>query len=405
MDDTWGVPWYLVGIRGAGETADMNYGTGTDVVNPDDRGTEVVVVREMFNGPETGMPSYGTAAQSNQVVRRFRHARGWSPYFEPFNAVPHSAQNTGVQFPLPYGRDNTEVPYTAWYSDMDANYQAGIGTWIEDTSLGTWSNSVFATFPADHQVDDFDYPGDTGGFQTNLPTETYYQAMLDAPYGVQVHSYPAMQGRTNDYASFVTWVVVDEIYKMYGEAEGSGQPAGNVPAGSGLYDGWDKYLYNNMQDIWWGNHADMQGAAQPSMVAARTRLLSRGNGVATTVDEAKADITIARFREPSFLVDDPHAYITDWHKMHISRPRPDGTPGTPISERVSRRVTPLLKDFFRGEIYHNAPAKYSATVSARTYHDAAKAALANSTLVFTGPKYKPMDWRGLLDTPELLTTP
>jgi hypothetical protein len=225
--------------------------------------------------------------------------------------------------------------------------------------------------------------------------------MLDAPYGVQVHSYPAMQGRTNDYASFVTWVVVDEIYKMYGEAEGNGQFASNVPAGSGLYDGWDKYLYNNMQDIWWGNHADMQGAAQPSMTAARTRLLERGNGVATTVEEAKADITIARFREPSFLVDDPHAYITDWHRMHISRPHPDGTPGTPISERVSRRVTPLLKDFFRGEIYHNAPAKYSATVSARTYHDAAKAALASSQLQLSGTKYKPMDWRGLLDNPEV----
>jgi hypothetical protein len=402
MDDTWGVPWYLVGIRGANETADMNYGTGTDVVNAGDRGAEVVVVREMFNGKATGMPSYGTAAQSNQVVRRFRHARGWSPYFEAFNAVPHSNQNTGVQFPLPVGRDNTEVPYTAWYSDMDASYQAGISSWIEDASLNVWSNSVFATFPANHQVDDFDYPGDTGGFQTNIPTETYYQAMLDAPYGVQVHSYPAMQGRTNDYASFVTWVVVDEIYKMYGEAEGNGQPATgeDVPANSGLYDGWDKYLYNNMQDIWWGNHADMQGAAQPSMTDARTRLLQRGDGVSTTIAEAKADIRIARFRDPSFLVDDPHAYIMDWHKMHISRPHPDGAPGTPISERISRRVTPLLADFFKGEIYHNAPAKYSATVSARTYHDAAKAAIAGDQLKFTGPKYKPMDWRGLVDTPE-----
>jgi hypothetical protein len=156
-----------------------------------------------------------------------------------------------------------------------------------------------------------------------------------------------------------------------------------------------------MQDYWWGNHAGMQSAATPSMTAARERLLSGGEGIATSVDFAKTDIRIARFRDPHFLVDDPTVYITDWHKMNFSRPHPDGSPGIPISERVNRRVTPLLGDFFRGEIYHNAPARYGPNVSARTYHDAAKAAVASGTLVLNGPKYKPMDWRGLLDNPEV----
>jgi hypothetical protein len=406
IEDTWGVPWYHVGIRGQAQTTNMTYGSGTGVLNQEDRGTEVAVVRTMANGDDTGMPPYNDAAGSNQAPRRERLARGWSPYFDAFNAAPQSSTNTGQEFPLPNGESYIEVPYTAWFSMIDGqsnpDWVAGISTWREDTS-NDWNNSVFLEFPTNHQVDGFDYGGDTGGWQCSIPTNTYYQAMLDAPYGVQVHAFPTMQSRTNDYGSFVTWLLVDEIYKMYGEAEGSGMPAAGMPADSGLYDGWDKYLYNNMQDYWWGNHAGMQGAATPSMTAARTRHLSEGAGIATPVDVAKGDITIARFRDPHFLVDDPTAYITDWHKMNISRPRPDGSPGVPISERVSRRVTPLLADFFKGEIYHNAPARYGANVSARTYHDAAKAAIQAGTLNLTGSKFKPMDWRGLLDNPEVLT--
>jgi hypothetical protein len=407
MEDTWGTPWYHTGIRGQGQTTNLAYGTQDAILNQADRGQQVAYVTTMANGPETGMPSYGTAAESNQVVRRERLARGWSPYFEAFNAAPQSNSNTTMEFPLPNGENYIEVPYTAWFSMIDgqqnANWVAGFGTWLEDQSVGTWNNSVSASFPANHTVDGFDYPGDVGGgWQCSIPTASYYQAMLDAPYGVQVHAYPTMQNRTNDYGSFATWVVVDEIYKMYGEAEGNGSAASNAPAGSGLYDGWDKYLYNNMQDYWWGNHAGMQGAASPSMTAARTRLLEGGVGIATPIETAKSDITIARFRDPHFLVDDPYAYISDWHKMHISRPRPDGTPGVPISERIGKRVTPLLKDFFQGEIYHNAPARYGPTVSAITYHDAAQQAITAGTLQLNGPKYKPMDWRGLLDNPEVL---
>jgi hypothetical protein len=383
----------------------MTYGTQAAILNPSDRGTDVAVVRTMVNGPDTGMPPYGTAAESNQVVRRERLARGWSPYFDAFNAAPQSNTNTTMEFPLPNGENYIEVPYTAWFSMIDGQvnptWVAGIGTWQEDQSVGTWNNSINASFPVNHQVDGMDYPGDTGGWQSSIPTNTYYQAMLDAPYGVQVHAYPDMQSRTNDYGSFVTWLIVDEIYKMYGEAEGNGTPASNAPAGSGLYDGWDKYLYNNMQDYWWGNHAGMQGAATPSMTAARTRYLQGGEGIATPVDVAKSDIRIARFRDPHFLVDDPTAYITDWYKMDISRPRPDGSLGVPLSERVSRRVTPLLKDFFQGEIYHNAPARYGPNVSARTYHNAARQAIESGALVLSGPKYKAMDWRGLLETPEV----
>ena len=405
IDDTWGVPWYHVGIRGATQTTNLSYGDGAGVLNPADRNQPIAYITTMFNGPDTGMPPYADAAGSNQVVRRTRLARGWSPYFEAFNAAPQSNSNTTMEFPLPNGENYIEVPYTAWFSMIDGqvnpNWVSGFGTWLEDQSVGTWNNTIFASFPANHSIVGFDYPGDNGGWACSVPTASYYQAMLDAPYGVQVQAFPTMQNRTNDYGGFATWLVVDEIYKMYGEAEGNGQPASNVPAGSGLYDGWDKYLYNNMMDCWWGNHAGMQGAATPSMTAARTRYLSAGNGVATTIDEAKADIKIARFRDPYYLVDDPYAYISDWHKMNISRPHPDGTPGTPISERVSRRVSPLLKDFFRGEIYHNAPARYGPNVSAITYHDAAKNAINSGQLTFTGPKYKPMDWRGLLDTPEV----
>jgi hypothetical protein len=174
-----------------------------------------------------------------------------------------------------------------------------------------------------------------------------------------------------------------------------------MPADSGLYDGWDKYLYNNMMDMWWGNHAGMQPAAVPSMTAARTRLLRDGEGVSTTVEFAKRDITIARFRDPYFQVDDPINYITDLHKMNISRPLPDGSKGVPIARRMERRVAPVLKDYFQGEIYHSAPARYPINTGS-TYHNATRAAVQSVTLRLTGPRFKPMDWRGLLDNPESL---
>jgi hypothetical protein len=127
--------------------------------------------------------------------------------------------------------------------------------------------------------------------------------------------------------------------------------------------------------------------------------LSNGDGVATSIEFAQSDITIARFRDPYFQLDDPINYISDWHKMDISRPKPDGTKGTPINTRLERRVAPLLKDYFQGEIYHAPPARYPTNLGS-TYHDDAKAAIQSGKLTLSATKYKPMDWRGILDNPE-----
>jgi len=416
-EDTWGIPWFKIGIRGHNQTTNLYYGTSLGgggtlladrwILHPDDAGQRIPVVTTMTSGEWTGMPPYQPAADMRQHVRRLRTVRGWAPYFEDFNNPPQSSTNRTQEFPLPGSEDYIEIPYTAWFSMIDGqqnpNWVAGHETFVNMVQ-GTgadWVNFVLRQFPVLHSIHQWDYPGTTTGFLCSLPADTYMQLMMQAPYGVIVHAFPTMQARTNDLSVFAAWVITDEIFKMYGEARGSGLPCAHAPAGSGLYDGWDTFLFNNMLDAWWGNHAGMETVAQPNMHEARGRWLYRGTGVATTVEEARADIRIARFRDPYFQIDDPHSYIGDFHKIHISRPRPCGAPGVPISERVSRRVAPVLHDFFMGSIYHAPPARYPLNRAA-TFHNAAREAMEAGTLVLDGPRFRPMDWRGLLAVPEPL---
>jgi hypothetical protein len=158
--------------------------------------------------------------------------------------------------------------------------------------------------------------------------------------------------------------------------------------------GWDKYIWRNLSFFIWGSHGG--NTTEETEASAAVRDLVR-SGRATT-QEAMSNITLAKCRDPAFPVDDPVYYLSEYCKMDWGRP---GSPT--IAERVRRRVDPILKDYFMGEMYHEVPAPAATPEStpdlqaqlAATYHDEAK-----SNYKPTGPKFKRMDWRGLIDNPE-----
>jgi hypothetical protein len=223
--------------------------------------------------------------------------------------------------------------------------------------------------------------------------------MLLAPYGAQIIAAPVHQTRTNQPGMWANWVITDEIYKFYGEQEYAAEFNNGMLIedpeypGSGLYMGWDKYIWNNQQANWWGTHAGL-----PTTTAInqhRSRML-QNKGVGTTTAFARENRMIAKHRDPHFSIDDPVTYLGDYHKMDFGRP---GHPT--IAERIKRRVYPILGDYFRGEAYHAPPSTSSSSpYTMAAYHSAAREAIDSGALILSGPRFKPMDWRGLLDNPE-----
>jgi hypothetical protein len=193
--------------------------------------------------------------------------------------------------------------------------------------------------------------------------------------------------------------MIDEVYKFYGEQEGNGQLDSRYP-NSGLYNGWDKYIWRNAIWMNWATHL----ASATEKTAGIPYIYNAVAHENDTTAAAMAEWNIAKFRDSPWQVDDPVSRF-DFYRMDWGRPRPGGklanTSDAPtIAERVRRRVDPILADYYKGEMYHVKPAINDPDVDASTYHTAAKAAISSGQLVLTGPKFKGMDWRGLLDNPE-----
>jgi hypothetical protein len=102
----------------------------------------------------------------------------------------------------------------------------------------------------------------------------------------------------------------------------------------------------------------------------------------TTV--AKGDYNLFKFRDPLYPIDDPIGRF-DYYRAKWGRPN-----HPTIAERVALRIPEaLLEDYVAGEATRPKPA-YATTVP------------AHPSYTPTGPKFKPMDWRGLIDSPEPL---
>jgi hypothetical protein len=353
-DDLWGVPYYTYGLQSG---------------------------RTWSAGP--GFPDIAGTGKGN-----LKMVRGWAPYYEEFDRVPARDND------FPGGNEgflDYRVPYIAWQTDP----YGGIQQWMQASSenSGDWFSDVWRQFTDLHRGLDLDRrttgSGGGHGFGCSMPFDTYFETMLNAPHGTNYIRAGVFQTRTNQPSTWANWLIVDEVYKFFGEQEYAEEFNNGIliedPAypGSGLKMGWDKYLWRNLQLFNWGTHGG-NTAEETSTNRAVLELIRAGRG---TTAEARTNQTLAKCRDPAFSIDDPVYYLAEWCKFDWGRP---GSPT--IAERVRRRVEPTLKDYFMGEMHHAVPA---ATLNATTYNDAAR-----KNYTPTGPKFKRMDWKGLTNYPE-----
>ena len=327
-----------------------------------------------------------------------RMVRGWAPYWEDFDRVPNVNNNFGTTASGSWA--NAKTPYVPFQHTATEPW-SGIQQWMqgrgEDATNYYWHGELWKSFSDLHDGLDLDHTNaqptrSKQGFGCTMPWDTYYCAVLNAPYGTNFIRSGVQQTRTNQPSMWAAWLIADEVYKFFGEQEyaeefNNGQLIDD-PAypGTGLKMGWDKYIWRNAT---WMNFGSHQGTTEESNAARDLARLIR-TGAATTETASGSDASarlLALLRDPMFSIDDPVYYLAEWCKFDWGRP---GAPT--IAERVRRRVEPNLKDYFMGEQYHAIPASGN---NAATYHDAAKAAYTP-----TGTKWKRMDWRGLIDTPE-----
>ena len=371
--DLWGTPYYMYGLQ-SGRTW-----------NVDIDGTSVNIA--------------GTGTANARVVR------GWAPYWEAFDQYP----NVNANFGNANGPSSTylsgPVPYVAYQFDGYGGIQQYMQGRGEDKYNNAnppraWFGDVWYDFNDLHNGLDLDHARSGGsgrgveGFGCSMPFETYFITILNAPYGTNYIRAGLMQTRTNQPSMWANWLIVDEVYKFYGEQEyaeefsnGSLVEDSNYP-GTGLKMGWDKYLWRNLNFFNWGSH----GGTTTEETSTSTTVAGIIRSGKANSDTAKATVALAKCRDPMFPVDDPVYYLAEWHKFDWGRP---GSPT--IAERVKRRVEPILKDYFMGEMYHTVPASNTnSATAASTYHNAAKEAYTP-----TGPKFKRMDWKGLTDSPEI----
>jgi hypothetical protein len=350
------------------------------------------------------LPTYASVGTSDG--RRARAVRGWSPYFEDFSNVPNNSANFGTK------ATNIHQPYVAWKTPGYSDNYSGIQGWgegrSEDRTNRAWSSNALDQFTDLHYGlrvdtvvgDAHTSEGRLAGVLCTVPADLHFELALAAP-NIVVADDGYITPRCHPQSQWAMWLMIDEVYKFYGEQEGDGQLDARYP-NSGLYNGWDKYIWRN--GIWmnWATH--LQSTAEKTAgIPVIYNAVAHGTD---TTAAAMANYNIAKFRDSPWSADDPVTRF-DFYRMDWGRPRPNGklanTSDAPtIAERVRRHVEPILPDYYKGEMYHVKPAVNDSAVDAATYHDAAKAAINAGTLVLTGPKYKETDWRGLLDNPENL---
>jgi hypothetical protein len=347
------------------------------------------------------LPEYGTNSASG---RRARAVRGWSPYFEDFSNVPQNNANFGGK------ATNIAQPYIAWKTPGYSDAYSGIQGWgegrSEDRASRQWSSNALDLFTDLHYGlrvdtvvnDPHTSEGRLAGVLCTVPADLHFEIALAAP-NIVVADDGFITPRCHIQSQWAMWLMIDEVYKFYGEQEGNGQLDTRYP-NSGLYNGWDKYIWRNAIWMNWAIHLASTGEKTAGVPYIYNAVV-HGND---TTDAAMAEWNIAKFRDSPWSVDDPASRF-DFYRMDWGRPRPGGklantTDAPTIAERVRRRVDPILADYYKGEMYHVKPAINDPAVDASTYHDAAKAAIASGALVLTGPKFKEIDWRGLIDSPE-----
>lgn len=290
---------------------------------------------------------------------RMTVVRGWSPYFEEYDRTRTTNGGPGTVAP------NLVTPFVGWQSPAEA--WSGIQSLSEGRNeTPGWFSVRFREFADLHYGLDIDHVrGQEGrgkyGVLTTIPFDQHYLAALIPPNGV-IFQDGYIVPRNNPESQFANWVIIDDVYKFLGEVEGDPE----------------KYIWRNAIQMIWGTHGGNTGneAADRNYHA-----MAIFNGNATTA-YAQANPNFMKMRTPPFAVDDPVGRF-DYYRMNWGRP---GHPS--IADRVRARVDPIMADYEAGEALRPDPA-----VGANAVHP---------SYTPTGPRFKAMDWRGLIDAPEPL---
>jgi hypothetical protein len=286
---------------------------------------------------------------------RYKAVRGWAPYYEAYDATPtnYSAQVT--------------TPFVGWQSPAEA--WSGIQSLSEGRNeTPGWFSVRFQQFADLHYGLDIDHvKGQEGrakyGILCTIPFDQHYLLSLIAPNGIILQDGYVVP-RNNPEAEFANHLMVDEVYKLYGEAEGDPY----------------KYIWRNAFVMTWGTHGNNTGNETADRNYHATKIF---NGEAGSGSES--DLNLLKMRYPYFPIDDPIGRF-DFYRMTWGRP---GHPT--IAERVKAWVDPVLTDY---NVYANSMPTPVAGATPGT---------APADYKATGPKFKAMDWRGLIDEPEQMT--
>ncbi|MDR0643290.1 MAG: hypothetical protein LBG05_00050, partial [Treponema sp.] len=343
-----------------GEPGLMEYG---DMYGKPYYPKQIVDGQSIFTGSSTATTWAATPGGTSDNAR-YQLVRGWSPYFEDFIKSPTNASQAG------------DLPLSTNMTTPLVTYQSPHSTWsgVQNLSEGRnetpgWFSVRFREFADLHYGLDLDHVrGQEGrgkyGLLCTIPFDQHFLAALIAPNGV-IFQDGYTQGRNNQESQFGNWVAIDEVYKLYGEAEGDEY----------------KYVFRNGIVMTWGDHGGNTGNEAADRNYHAMKIF---NGDTDNATASAADPQLAKMRSPWFSVDDPIGRF-DYYRMTWGRP---GHPT--IAQRVRDRVEPTLTDYNAWMALNPpAPAVDGPTDIKMSYTP-------------TGPKFKAMDWRGLIDTPEPL---
>ncbi|MDR3284855.1 MAG: hypothetical protein LBS97_06740 [Treponema sp.] len=298
---------------------------------------------------------------------RYILVRGWAPYFDAFVQSPTNASQPG------------ELPLSTNMTTPLVTYQSPHSTWsgVQNLSEGRnetpgWFSVRFREFSDLHYGLDLDHvKGQEGrgkyGLLCTIPFDQHYLSALIAPNGVLFQD-GYTQGRNNQESQFGNWLMIDEVYKLYGEAEGDEY----------------KYVFRNGFAQTWGDHGGNTGNEAADRNYHATAVFNGDTDKAS--GSAASDWMLAKLRAPWFSIDDPIGRY-DYYRITWGRPN-----HPTIAERVASRVEPTLAAY-DAWMATNPP---SPGVGGTTD-------IKNGYTVPAGTKkFKAMDWRGLTDTPEEL---
>jgi hypothetical protein len=312
-------------------------------------------MKKINNGDVIGDWTVEASISGGADAWRYRAVRGWAPYFEEYDPTPtnYSAAVT--------------TPFVGWQSPAES--WSGIQSLSEARNeTASWFSRRFQEFTDLHYGLDIDHVvgNETRGkygILCTIPFDQYYlTALIAGPGRGIIFQDGYVVPRNNPESQFANWLIADEVYKLYGEAEGDPE----------------KYIWNNAFTMIWGTHGGNTGNESPDRCWHAMRIFK---GEANT-EFAKTNMNLMKMRIPYFQVDDPISRF-DYYRINWGRP---GHPT--IAERVHARVAPIIPDFEAADAL-SGPPESGGVVTYPEYEP-------------TGPKFKAMDWRGLTDAPEAL---